>query len=198
MDIRDPYDAAYFQLLEGRVRSSVARVVPSLVECFSPESALDLGCGDGQWTLALAEAGVKSVGVDLARTHRESHPLATFLPGDLTRISVGSLGRADICLCLEVAEHLPDAAADHLVRLITACSGNAIFSAATPGQGGTGHINEQPHAYWAERFASRGFVGDRSWRDRFSADLAVASWYRDNITVFRSGQNGTPEATSSP
>jgi hypothetical protein len=143
-----------------------------------------MGCGDGQWTIALARSGVRTIGVDSADIAREVHPLATFLAHDLTELSPGSLGESDICVCLEVSEHLPAAAAGVLVALLASSSDLVLFSAAVPGQGGTGHVNEQPHSYWIDRFSSHGFLPDQTWRDRFDDRSQVASWYRQNMIVF--------------
>jgi hypothetical protein len=62
-------------------------------------------------------------------------------------------------------------------------SDRILFSAAVPGQGGTGHVNEQPHAYWIERFRRLGYDTDEAWRDRFADDVDVAWWYRRNLVV---------------
>ena len=51
----------------------------------------------------------------------------------------------------DVAEHLESKHADFYVECLS--SGNAkklIFTAASPGQGGEGHYNEQPKEYWIE------------------------------------------------
>ena len=178
------YDEVYFKHLSRRVRESVEVVVPEIVGSFEPSSAVDLGCGDGQWTMGLARSGVRTVGVDSAEIDRESHRLATFLRRDLTVLAPGCLDRSDICLCLEVAEHLPQRAADSLVALISSISDIVLFSAAVPGQGGTGHLNEQPHSYWIDRFTARGFSPDQTWRNRFSRRFSVSPWYRGNMIVF--------------
>jgi hypothetical protein len=63
-------------------------------------------------------------------------------------------------MCVEVGEHLPEDKADVLVDTAVRHARKAvIWSAATPGQGGHEHINEQPHEYWVEKFAQRGLRG---------------------------------------
>ena len=72
--------------------------------------------------------------------------------------------------------------------LLAATAPIVIFSAATPGQGGQGHVNEQPHEYWISRFESQGMFCDHersvafrvSWRS-----AGVDFWYADNVLVFR-------------
>src|SRR5262249_48198784 len=65
--------------------------------------------------------------------------------------------RYDIAISLDVAEHLPEKVADRYVGLLCGLSSIVIFSAATPGQGGTDHVNEQPHSYWIEKFSACGY-----------------------------------------
>jgi trans-aconitate methyltransferase len=186
----DLYCEEYFEGLRWRVEPSVARLVPLVIESFTPSSAIDLGCGDGQWTVALAQRGVTTHGVDTAQVQHPSHAGASFGYGDLTALKPNSLGRADLCLCLEVAEHLPESSAESLVALAESCSPIVVFSAATPGQGGTGHLNEQPHHYWIERFANVGMTADVTWRGAFAMDESVAPWYRENIVIFTRSGNG--------
>jgi len=69
----------------------------------------------------------------------------------------------ELCLCIEVAEHIPGECApvlcDNLARL-TAPYGSLFFTAAIPGQRGHGHVNCQPQGYWVERFAACGMDVD--------------------------------------
>jgi hypothetical protein len=60
--------------------------------------------------------------------------------------------RFDLAISLEVAEHLPAHAADGFVHLLCSLSNVVLFSAATPLQGGTEHLNEQWPEYWAQIF----------------------------------------------
>jgi hypothetical protein len=94
----------------------------------------------------------------------------------------------DVVISLEVAEHLPPAVADRFVDLLAGrARRTVVFSAATPGQGGVDHVNEQPHRYWIERFEKRGFRFDeersRAWRDSWHG-TGVAWWYRRNLMLF--------------
>jgi hypothetical protein len=58
----------------------------------------------------------------------------------------------------EVAEHLPSRYARGFVRLLTLHQPQRVFfSAATPMQGGDGHINERPLLYWVELFEAHGY-----------------------------------------
>eukprot|EP00581_Thalassiosira_minuscula_P016005 CAMPEP_0183722068 /NCGR_PEP_ID=MMETSP0737-20130205/14140_1 /TAXON_ID=385413 /ORGANISM="Thalassiosira miniscula, Strain CCMP1093" /LENGTH=404 /DNA_ID=CAMNT_0025952167 /DNA_START=13 /DNA_END=1230 /DNA_ORIENTATION=+ len=63
----------------------------------------------------------------------------------------------ELVLSLEVAEHVPPEHTPELIRrLATATTKYLVFSAARPGQGGTGHIDESMHdrSWWIEQFTN--------------------------------------------
>jgi hypothetical protein len=63
-----------------------------------------------------------------------------------------------------------------------------LFSAAIPGQGGTGHVNEQWPKYWRQLFAARGFRLLDPIRPLVREDYRIKFWYRQNILMFASEQ----------
>jgi hypothetical protein len=95
--------------------------------------------------------------------------------------------RFDLAMCLEVAEHLEEKYTDLIIENITRHSDLLIFSAATPGQGGWGHVNEQPFEYWEEKLNAVSFYFNRKATAQFRTYLrgkGAKSWYRKNIAVF--------------
>lgn len=101
-------------------------------------------------------------------------------------------GRYDVALCLEVAEHLTEAAGRRLVPFLTSASDLIVFSAAVPGQGGTNHLNEQWPGYWQELFAEYGFRFEDEIRWRFWNDQEIEWWYRQNMFIARRGEGESP------
>jgi hypothetical protein len=95
---------------------------------------------------------------------------------------------ADLVYCFEVAEHLPPHLGDRLIRFLTSVGPVVVFTAAQPGQGGAGHLNEQPREYWAERFAVHGFVErvelSRRLRDAFVERGVEGPWFARNVAVY--------------
>src|SRR5690606_11269946 len=108
---------------------------------------------------------------------------ADFQPADLTRPPQLDQ-RFDLAMSLEVAEHLPAAAADSFVSLLTSTADCVFFSAAIPGQGGVSHLNEQPHRYWAEKFARRGYLQLDPVRPRIWQNPDVYRFYSQNAFLF--------------
>lgn len=136
-------------------------VVPILINWYHPQSVLDLGCNTGQWLKWFINNNINDVfGVDGENMLDEIQiPEHRFIIADLTKSSPDFpyLGEFDLLLCLEVAEHLQEQFADVLVDTCIKHSDIIFWSAATPGQGGYHHINEQPHEYWIEKFMKRGY-----------------------------------------
>src|SRR5690349_6826641 len=139
------YDRVFFDAIHERSLRSARVVVPHLINLFHPASVLDVGCGQGAWLSAFKDLGVpRLLGVDGEHVDQSQLmiPPTCFRSVDLTRPF--ELPRDfDLALCLEVGEHLPGESAARVVRELTKSAPMVVFSAAIPGQGGTGHINEQ-------------------------------------------------------
>ena len=123
-------------------------------------TVVDLGAGTGAHVAELERHGVDCRGYEYSARARQvgaERLGVTILPFDLTAPEPWDGKRYDLAMSLEVAEHLPPELG---LRLVETCVNSApvvLFSAAPPGQGGQGHINEQPKAYWLERFARHGY-----------------------------------------
>jgi SAM-dependent methyltransferase len=180
------YDAGFFDRQRDGSRRSAAIAVPLLIELFEPQSVIDVGCGTGVWLSVFREYGVDDIlGIDgpwIERRQQEI-PEVFFRECDLTQPV--ALGRTfDLALCLEVAEHLPSEAVPGLVESLTALAPVVVFSAAIPGQGGDGHINERWPSFWSSYFAARGYVCSTDLRRRLWSADAVEFWYRQNMLCF--------------
>jgi SAM-dependent methyltransferase len=158
----------------------------------NPESVYDYGCGCG-WVLHhLMKNGITDVqGLELLR---DGIPIT---PDDVKdKIEYRSLteegmdhGRKfDLAISFEVVEHIEAEHADTIVSNISRNADTIVFSAATPGQGGYGHVNEQPYSYWEEKFEALGFKTDtvlsmkirKHWKDH-----KISSWYWKNTYILR-------------
>lgn len=180
------YKAEFFDGHRDGSRRSAAIAVPVLVELFQPRSVVDVGCGTGTWLSVFCEHGVTDIlGVDgpWVEERQREIPDVFFREYDLTQ-PVALERTFDLALCLEVAEHLPAEAAPALIASLTALAPVVVFSAAIPGQGGEGHINERWPSFWSRYFAAHGYVCFTGLRQRLWPSDAVEFWYRQNMLCF--------------
>jgi hypothetical protein len=185
------YDQTFFdQINEGSIRS--ARII--LKEFFDglgyiPNSIVDIGCGEGAWLYVAEQMGVSDIfGYDGSYIDPDRSLIRSdqFLPADLSKLGwPHTEEKFDIAISLEVAEHLPESSADHFVEMLCEFSDIILFSAAIPGQGGVGHINEQWPSYWVKKFWKSGYSGTDLLRWIIWDNPDVENWYKQNIIVFR-------------
>jgi hypothetical protein len=149
------------------------------------KSLLDVGAGNGNWLLAAQIAGVADVlGVDGVIPPWEELCVAPDLILQVDLRKPLRLGRGfDAVVCLEVAEHLPEASATTLVSSLCAHADLVFFSAAAPGQHGQNHVNCRAPDYWQVYFNACGFVCLDTLRELMWCDELVEPWYRQNVFV---------------
>jgi hypothetical protein len=175
------YTEAFFAERAERANRDAQMMVPDIVAAIgkAPGRVIDFGCGDGAMLRHFAGMGSTSlIGVDAHGPDEWSRQTGgVHVRADLTA-PVDLHAEADLVVCLEVAEHLPEASADTLVETLIRHGKRIVFSAAPPGQGGTDHINEQPLVYWQEKFARHGYEFQDLFRHRLCPD--ISPWYRAN------------------
>ena len=180
------YDRAYYMAKQESWSASAAAIVPALLRWFPAQSVLDIGCGTGNLLATFGRYGVtERLGVDGAQVPRDLMQLAPeqFRAADVATLD--DVGRHfDIACSLEYAEHLPPARAQALVALLAAAAPVVLFSAAVPGQGGLGHVNEQRQSYWAGLFAAHGRVAVDCIRPAIHAAVGAEWYYAQNTLVY--------------
>ena len=185
------YTRQFYERLDSGCRRSAERVVPMVVELVHPESVVDIGCGTGAWLAEFRRFGVREVlGVDGAWVPKELLHIAAdeFTVWDFN-VPLHLDRQFDLVVSLEVAEHLPESSAEAFVVSLTSLGPVILFSAAVPGQGGDGHVNEKPLVWWEALFASHGYWCHRNFGAQFANDRQVEWWYSRNMVFFiRGGQ----------
>lgn len=160
-----------------------------LYEMFQPKSVIDVGCATGIYLLPFRERGAEVWGIDGAPAGGQWIPDAFELV-DL-RNPWTPAREYDLCLNIEVAEHLKPQYADGLVKILTSCAPAVFFSAASPGQNGEGHFNCQPELYWTELFAKHGFFRDSGMTEQAHQTIDTApefekcGWLRWHSCIYR-------------
>jgi SAM-dependent methyltransferase len=178
-------DTFYKYINTGAIRSANV-ILPLVHRYFRVTSVADFGCGQGAWLSVWKSLGVKDVvGLDGDYVARNGLLISVseFQVGDLTR-PVRLNRKFDLVQSLEVAEHLPEAAAETFIESIVSHGNVVLFSAAAPGQGGENHINEKSYDYWRKLFRNRNYIMLDLIRPNVMGRTIVDSWYRYNTFVF--------------
>ena len=164
---------------------SAREVVPLLIKLIGPKSVLDVGCGIGTWLKVFHDKGIHDLmGIDGDYVDRNLLSKYVdenlFEPKDLSKpFNLGK--KFDLVVSLEVAEHLPDSVSDDFVTSLITHSDTIVFSAATPGQSGQNHINEQWPDYWQKKFLHHGYQFYDVIRPWIWYNEKVQWWYRQNM-----------------
>ena len=196
------YNDAFYQLINRGSAASARELIPRLLEVapIAVESVLDVGCGAGAWLSVWKSFGARVIGLDGDYVTPEQLLIdpEEFISTDLR--STFSLDRKfSLVQSLEVAEHLPDSVATEFVKSLCRHSDLVLFSAATPGQGGENHINEQPYSYWRDLFQDQDYAMYDPVRHQLVGNTAVKAWYRYNTFVYlKSGSAPELEASLAP
>jgi 2-polyprenyl-3-methyl-5-hydroxy-6-metoxy-1,4-benzoquinol methylase len=157
------------------------RKAQKILDLVSPRSVLDVGCGTGQTLDYFHRQGIEVVGIEAsAIATKNSNNPQLIQRHDLRRLL--DLKRSfDLVWCFEVAEHIHPTYVATFVDTLTRHAPVIAVSAAPPGQGGEGHFNEQPQAYWIKLFATRDFALHQTWTAEMQA---VPEFYSSNMMVF--------------
>lgn len=118
----------------------------------APKTVCDYGAGDGWWCKSFHDMGAVAYAIELDEISKEFIPPQIYVVIRDLREPIEDGGLFDLVICTEVAEHLTEREAKNALipTLVKSTGGLLLFSAAQPGQEGTGHINLQPSSYWIE------------------------------------------------
>lgn len=186
------YSQQFYDRNFGYASALSERLTPFLCGILKVNSIIDFGCGEAKLLSDLSAGFLTDdiLGLNYDKPKSLCIPPEKFMQCDFTKEL--NLGRKfDLAISLEVAEHLDSQYACHFIDMLTSHSkGIVLFSAATPGQGGVHHVNEQPHEYWHEKFHSKGYFCFDIVRPYLQFFKLIPSWYRNNIFIY-----GTEKST---
>jgi SAM-dependent methyltransferase len=121
----------------------------------SIKTIIDIGCGNGAYTINFLQNGFDCVGFD-------GSPLTPELTNNVCQIKDFSeyvdVGKYDLVFCLEVGEHIPAKYEQIFIdNICRAAKDYIILSWGIVGQGGTGHVNCRNNDYIINEMLKRGF-----------------------------------------
>ena len=148
----------------------------------NPSSLLDIGCGPGHFVDSFRAQGITAYGIDIDERVYGKEFLEYKSLFDITNES------AEVVICMEVAEHIEEAEADTVVaKVVSTVEDTLIWTAATIGQGGIGHINCQLKEYWSDKITAAGltrnYVKEQQLIDEMRKGVYMG-WFINNILYF--------------
>ncbi|MCZ4346690.1 methyltransferase domain-containing protein [Devosia neptuniae] len=179
------YPADFYQNRRAHTAYAARQVLAALPAALPRTSVTDIGCGTGTWLAAALAAGADTaMGLegDWVTPDMLDDPRIAFTAHNLEQGFAAP--RVDLAISLEVAEHLSPGRAPGFIADLVALAPAILFSAAIPGQGGVGHLNEQWHSWWASHFATHGYTAHDVIRPAIWADEAIPAWYRQNVVLY--------------
>jgi len=197
------YDQAFYRdhLKYRPVYNTIGDIIMAHL---NPKSVVDWGCGCGFLLERLHGYGVADIlglegSAEVQPVWVAEIPVQVrdnFVLRDISTDLDFRIGTYELAVCMEVAEHIDADKAEGLIKRIAASSSKYLYwTAAQPGQGGTGHINCRSLCYWVEQFAKHTeFTPD--WELTYKIKLAMLQnhaialaypWYRDNLLVLSRG-----------
>jgi len=188
------YDDRYFKWHKVNTRKYAIDTMNWYINEFKPLSVIDYGCGIGAYLEAALQNGLTNIkGFDIGGENVKKYTENSVLPYieyiDCTLPLKTS--KYDCCISLETAEHIETKFSEQFVTNIvnsTKETGTILFSAAQPGQNGSGHINCQPKEFWIEKFSLLSFVFDEKVteyiKDNWSK-LNAPKYIINNLIVFK-------------
>lgn len=181
------YDANFYDLIRPGCQSSANEIIPWLFNFYWDSTrpirhVIDIGCGEGWFGAKLG---------DLTNAHislwdNDGFDSPNRAEGNWSKLDLENFTidfQPDLIICLEVAEHLTEKAGRNLVKEIAKSTDHVLWSAAIPGQGGHGHINEQWSNYWIHQFNELGFTAEPIGLE-FWGNEKVEPWYQQNLLWF--------------
>lgn len=176
------YPADFYTHRRAHTAQAATLILAALPPDLPRQRIADIGCGTGTFLAASGapyQFGIEGNWVTPAMLDTAD---INFENRDLERSFTGP--SVDLVMSLEVAEHLSPARAAGFVADLCAMAPAVLFSAAIPGQGGVGHLNEQWPSYWAAHFAAHGFAAYDVLRDQIWTRETIPAWYRQNIVLY--------------
>lgn len=156
------YSNRYYRRHFVQYRAWENAIGENIVKTLSPSSIIDLGCGVGSYLEGVLKAGCNDMlGIEISFEKAKAYfvdEIKSYIQyGDITTNL--NLNRTfDCVMSFEVAEHIEPESTYAFINNLTQLSDKyIIFTAAPPGQKGTGHINTRNMDFWIKEISSNRF-----------------------------------------
>lgn len=159
---------------------------------------IDVGCANGELVEEFRKRHFSSYGIEgsscMIKFAFSDRIFIYDLRQDSKNLEKLYPNKYDLCISLEVAEHIEEEFSDNYVDTLCSLSDMVLLSAAPPGAKGHYHVNCQKKRYWERKFLDRGFSRSRLKEGSFKKGLEKykekkgISGYYNHIMIFRSMQ----------
>jgi SAM-dependent methyltransferase len=182
-----PYNNDFYTTNALGMSTSAKAILKLVFPYLNPNSVIDIGCGRGAWLAAAESLGAKNlVGFDGPWINKENlvSQNIKFYPVNFENELPELNSYFDLCISLEVAEHVSENKAKQFVDYCCTSANIVLFGAAIKNQGGVNHINEQWQTYWIKHFESNGYLCLDIIRPQVWHDSSIEWWYKQNTFLF--------------
>lgn len=148
------YNDEFFEWHLKHAREYSIKTMDWYIEKYKPFSVVDFGCGIGSYLESAYSHGLEILGFEISEDAKKYTPeyIQNMISYQDCTDPIIVLP-ADTVLSFETAEHIEPEGTDQFIRNLTMAVGkHLLFTAAPPGQLGTGHINLRPREFWIEQF----------------------------------------------
>lgn len=152
------YNEEFFEWHVKHAREYSIKTMDWYIEKYNPLSVVDFGCGIGSYLESCYNHKIDCLGFEISIHAREYTPEhirdhVLYLADCTQKMRVETF---DTVISFETAEHIQPEGTDQFVKnLINFTDKHLLFTAAPPGQLGTGHINLRPKEFWIEQFSKQ-------------------------------------------
>ena len=184
----DLYNDAFHKAILSDEYPQATRLAEYIRDYMHPSNFIDFGCSSGLYVLEVKNKmpHISVSGYEFAIDAVNNKVCDEIIEYDLTKSLNIDKKDNTLGLCLEVLEHISEDDWEPVLENISKLSDIIIFSAAHPGQGGTGHINCRPKLDWIRRFHKLGWVVDLDHTNHTINHMVNGyhlGWFRMNAMV---------------
>jgi SAM-dependent methyltransferase len=190
------YNDKFYEDFGWEAQEMAKWFLPLLQKILPFQTFVDVGCGEGHYLHWLEKNGFSPFGlfgIEGSRTAIVRSPVNHLIVNRDLRFPIKPLEKKyDLCMSLEVAEHIEEQYAQTFVNTLCGLSDTVVMTAAPKGQGGEHHVNEQGKAYWIEKMYQAKFQIDavacadlNNGIHHKAVDDYITPWLRKNLMVFR-------------
>ena len=148
------YNDEFFEWHLKHAREYSIKTMDWFLDSFDVRSVVDFGCGIGSYLECAHGRGLEVKGYEISESAKKYTPesIQPFIEyRDCTQPFY--VKGYDCVISFETAEHIePKGTRQFIDNILKATQGYLLFTAAPPGQQGTGHINMKSRGWWVDQF----------------------------------------------